>query len=262
MKVVPARNGWLWIVQGLTLFRRSPARWTLLVLTYWILVALMNQIPLAGTVIAMIFVPAFSVSFMEMCDRVARGGALGPMLLLAGFRRELTALVVLGGVNLVAILLVLALSALADGGALLKWALDGTPPPAAALRDGSLSTAMMLAAVAGTPVLLAFWFAPLLVAWQRMNAVKALFFSFFAGWRNWRAFLLYGAVLSVVIVALSVVVLFAAVLLRRQPELLRVVMIVFTLLALPILFGSFYASYRDVFPDAAPGEEQAGGEAP
>ncbi|MCK7500117.1 MAG: hypothetical protein MZW92_64695 [Comamonadaceae bacterium] len=38
------------------------------------------------------------------------------------------------------------------------------------------------------PLMLSFWFAPLLVAWKDMPALKALFFSIVAVARNWRAF--------------------------------------------------------------------------
>ena len=35
MNIVSARNGWLWVLQGFAIFRRSPAIWILLVLSYW-----------------------------------------------------------------------------------------------------------------------------------------------------------------------------------------------------------------------------------
>ena len=31
MRVVPAKNGWRWLVRGFALFRKSPAMWLLLV---------------------------------------------------------------------------------------------------------------------------------------------------------------------------------------------------------------------------------------
>jgi hypothetical protein len=42
--------------------------------------------------------------------------------------------------------------------------------------------------VLASPLLMAFWFAPLLTAWDGVSAGKSLFFSFVASWRNWRAF--------------------------------------------------------------------------
>jgi hypothetical protein len=258
MKTVPARHGWFWLVRGFFLFRKNPAMWTLLVFTYWILIALVNQIPVAGPLVGTLFLPAFSVSFMAMCAELDRNGPLLPILLFAGFRNRLPTLITLGGLYLLAVMLVLGISALADGGAFAKWVIYGTAPSATAVRDGSLSSALIIAAIAGTPVVMAFWFAPVLTAWDGMGAAKALFFSFFAGWRNWRAFLLYGAVLALAGAALSVALLTAAVVLRGHPELLRLGLIAAVLVTMPTLFGSFYAAYRDIFPnDATPDEASA-----
>src|SRR5438094_9392625 len=55
---------------------------------------------------------------------------------------------------------------------------------------------MLVATVAATPVLMAFWFATVLAAWNRIGAAQSLFYSFFAVLRNWRAFFVYGAVLA------------------------------------------------------------------
>jgi hypothetical protein len=226
----------------------NPAMWTLLVFTYWMLVALVNQIPLAGPLIATLFLPAFSVSFMAMCAQLDRGAPLHPVLLFAGFRRQLVTLITLGGLYLLAILLVLGISSLADGGALANWVIYGTVPSPAALQDGNVSSALLVAAAVGTPVMMAFWFAPVLAAWDGMGAPKALFFSFFAGLRNWRAFLLYGAVLAFAGAGLSIALVAAAVALRGHPELLRLGLIAAVLVTMPMLFGSFYAAYRDIFP--------------
>jgi len=253
MTTVPARHGWFWLVRGFFLFRKNPAMWTLLVFTYWILIALVNQIPVAGPLVATLFLPAFSVSFMAICEELDQRGPLRPMLLFAGFRKQLPTLLILGGLYLLAIVLVLGISALADGGELMNWVIYGTAPSTTAIRDGSLSRALVIAAAAGTPVVMAFWFAPVLAAWDGMSAAKALFFSFFAGWRNWRAFLLYAAVLSLAGAALSVVLVTASVILRGHPDLLRLGLIAAVLVTMPTLFGSFYAAYRDVFPhDATP----------
>ncbi len=37
------------------------------------------------------------------------------------------------------------------------------------------------------PLIIAFWFAPFLVGWDRVSPLKSLFFSMVASWRNWRA---------------------------------------------------------------------------
>jgi hypothetical protein len=177
MRTVPARHGWFWLVRGFFLFRKNPAMWTLLVFTYWILIALVNQVPKAGPLLATLFLPAFSVSFMAICKESDERGPLRPTLLFAGFRRGLPTLLAMGGLYLLAIVLVLGISALADGGTLANWVIYGTAPEAAAIRDGRLSTALIVAAAAGTPVV--GFYPPIVqcspVRWGPWTAKKKIF---------------------------------------------------------------------------------------
>ncbi|MGB5079286.1 MAG: BPSS1780 family membrane protein [Burkholderiales bacterium] len=251
MRVVPAKNGWKWLLKGFDLFRRSAAMWLFLVITYWIGVAMLGQIPYVGLAVSTALLPAFSVSFMAMCAAVDAGGALQPALLFSGFRRVPARMLALGVLYLVSIVGVLATASVADAGALLQWVVFGREPALETLRGGSVSQALMLAAVAGTPVLMAFWFAPVLAAWGEMGAAQSLFYSFFAVWRNWRAFCVYGAMLALAGIALLTAVTLAAVVMHGQIQALRFLALVLTLLTLPIVFGSFYASYRDIFPESA-----------
>lgn len=251
MRIVPARNGWLWLVAGFALFRKSPATWFFLVLTYWIAMALLGQIPYLGMIVSTVLLPAFSVSFMMACAVLDRGEMLRPALLASGFRSRFATLLFLGALYLASIVAALGIASLADEGALLQWVLLGQEPPIEAIRDGSVSLALVLSAAAGAPVLMAFWFAPVLAAWDRMGAVQSLFYSFFAVSRNWRAFLLYGGALVLVGAGFLLAVAVAAVVTGGQLQALRPLALIFTLLTLPTVFGSFYAGYRDIFPESA-----------
>jgi hypothetical protein len=184
-------------------------------------------------------------------------------LLLSGFRSGLPVLVALGVLYLVSIAAVLGIASLADAGTLLQWVFYGREPAQESLRDGSVSRALVLAALAGAPVLMAFWFAPVLTAWNRMGAAQSLFYSFFAVWRNWRAFVVYGAALALGGVAFITAVTAVAIATREQGEVLRFLGLIFTLLTLPTVFASFYASYRDIFPhDPVPGDSPSNATSP
>ena len=251
MRVVPARSGWSWLVRGFALFRKNPPMWLFLVFTYWIAVALLGQIRYLGPATSTVLLPAFSVSFMVMCSVIERGGLLRPALLFAGFRSGPVTLVALGVLYLLSIVMVLGVASFADAGALMHWVLSGEEPSVEALRDGSVSLAMVVATLAATPVLMAFWFSPVLAAWNRIGAAQSLFYSFFAVLRNWRAFFVYGAVLALAGAIFLVAVTVAAVLVQGKVQVLRSLALILTLLSLPTVFGSFYASYRDIFPENA-----------
>src|SRR2546425_13001470 len=196
MRVVPARNGWPCMVGSFALFRKSPPMWLFLVFTYWVAVALLGQIRYLGPATSTVLLPAFSVSLLVMCALLDGGGLLRPALLFSGFRSGPATLVALGVLYLLSIIMVLGVASFADAGALMQWVLSGQEPSVEALRDGSVSRAMLVATLAATPVLMAFWFAPVLVAWNRIGAAQSLFYSFFAVLRNWRAFVVYGAALA------------------------------------------------------------------
>jgi hypothetical protein len=263
MRVVPARNGWSWLVRGFALFRKNPPMWLFLVFTYWIAVALLGQIRYLGPATSTVLLPAFSVSFMVMCAVLDRGGLLRPALLFAGFRSGLGTLIALGVLFLLSIIVVLGVASLADAGVLMALILSGRAPSVEAMQDGSVLTAMLVATLAATPVMMAFWFAPVLTAWNRIGAAQSLFYSFFAVLRNWRAFFVYGALLTlawaVFLAALSVVF----VLTQGNMRVLGPLALILTLASWPTLFASSYASYRDIFPEnAVPAESPPTRESP
>lgn len=260
MIVVPSGRGWNWVRSGFALFRKSPAMWAFMVFAYIMLMQVLGMIPILGWLTATVLIPAFSASFMIISRQLDQDKKLGFALLFSGFRHNLPLLLAQGGIYLAIAMLVLGLSALVDGGALLNMMMLGTKPPGAAYEDGSLAGAALLAGMLYMPVLAAFWFAPALSAWQGLPPLQALFYSFFAVLRNWRAFLAYGFAVALSGMVCSLALFVFALLLRgvlgnkSQGAFLLVVLPVM-LTYVPILFASFYASYRDIFPESAPAPE-------
>jgi hypothetical protein len=183
---LPARRGWLWLAAGFAIFRKNPAMLTLLVVSYWMLVALINVIPVVGAIVATLCIPPFSVSLMNACRDLDQGRPIGPQLLFSGFRENLRALLILGGTYLGATITILGVSGMADGGLLMQMMLAGTPPPEAALESGEFLAAAQIALLLLAPLMMAYWYAPMLAAWHGFSPSKALFFSFIASMRNWR----------------------------------------------------------------------------
>jgi hypothetical protein len=253
MNTVPAAYGWNWMLTGFALFRKSPAMWAFLALSYIMLMQLLGMIPVFGWFAATVLIPAFSASFMIASRELDQGRKLRMDLLFAGFKSNLPALLTQGGVYLASGLGILGLSALVDDGALLQLMVLGTKPPAAAFENGSLPTAAILAGTLYLPVLAAFWFAPALSAWRNLPALQALFYSFFAAFRNWRAFLAYSLALMLLSMICSFALFALALLVRgllgnKSQDAFLLVMLPVMLTYVPTLFASFYASYRDVFP--------------
>jgi hypothetical protein len=243
-RVVRPLRGAQWLASGWRLFTAAPLGWLAVVFAYWVSMLLVSLLP-AGALVAPLLVPAFSVGFMAAGRAAARGAPVELAQLYEGFRQAPGPQLALGVLYLACLAAVLGLTALLDDGALSRLMVSGSAPgdeeQASALRSG-LVAAMLLY----LPVMMLFWFAPVLAAWHAVGIVKALFFSFFACLMNWRAFLVYGA-LTVLLPALVLLGLAQAL----GAVVLRAIMLPLIILALPTLLGSFYASYRDVFAEEA-----------
>ena len=246
---LPAAQGWRWLTDGFRIYRKNHLMLTLLVVSYWVLMALVNIIPVLGTVATTLCIPAFSVRLMNACRRIDHGSPLSPQLLFSGFASNLRGLLILGAIYLAATSGILAVSALADGGALMAMMLAGQKPSEELVNDGSLLLATQIALIFLCPLMMAYWYAPVLAGWHGLSPAKALFFSFVACLRNWRAFLVYSLAIIVVATLVPGLILgILATLLPGSAALLAIVMTVLLILVLaPTLFASFYISYRDVF---------------
>jgi hypothetical protein len=183
---------------------------------------------------------------MAICRGLERGRGLELALVADGFKRNLAALVTLGGIYLAITLAIFAATSLADGGTLARWTLSGRGPAAA---EGGLAAAVALAIALWIPVQLAFWFAPVLAAWHGMPAPKALFFSFFAALRNWRAFLVYGLA-GAAALGLITALIFNAQRAQAGPQIVPTLVFLLLVVFVPVYYATTYASYRDVFPES------------
>ena len=250
-RIVGARQGAAWLVDGWRLFRAAPLGWLAMVFAYWIIMTLASVVPFIGVAAASIMVPAFSVGFMAAARAASRRGPVELSLLFDGFRHQPKSQLVLGVIYLMALGTLLSATTLVDDGALASWMLTGRRPAEEALQSDDFLQALAVAALLYTPVLMAFWFAPPLAAWHGVGPIKALFFSFVACLLNWRPFLVYGAFSALVVVVLPLAVLLTLMLASLKIAAMSLVFPVLLVL-LPTLFASFYASYRDVF-----GVEQA-----
>lgn len=246
-RIVAPSQGARWLGEGWQLFRGAPLAWLALVFAYVFLTQLIAVIPLAGPIAAAMLVPAFTVGLMGAARAAARGRPVEVTMLFDGLRRGARVQLLLGAVYAACLLLVLAGAAAFAGQGVVGAALEGGERPQVDRAQLASLIAAVLALYA--PVMMLFWFAPVLAAWHAAPPAKALFFSFFAFLMNWRAFLVYGAVagVAVALVPLAAVYLvgtFGGGLSRGAAN---GMVLAVALVAMPTLFASFYASYRDVF---------------
>jgi len=243
-----ARHGLRWVGEGFAIFRASPVRQLLLNLVFFAAFSLVVAIPLVGFVLVWLLLPAMTVGPHEAA-RMASRGLLPPMdVLLSGFRQNFPAQLRLGAVFLAAMIVVVVCTIPIDGGHFAQAMAGRAPLDKGEMENPELLRAIFVGAVLQTVVLGALWYAPLLVAWDRLPATKAVFFSAVAALYNWGAFLAYGIAISGLF-TLVLFLAFGAALLAggAGPVLANAALLAAIWTLLPVWFASSFLSYRDVF---------------
>jgi uncharacterized membrane protein len=239
---VPARHGWVWIVEGFALFRKSPATWLLVLLALVVLMKVLVFVPVLGIVFVLLM-PVFIAGLMDGCLAVERGEALQFGHLLQGFRRNAAQLVTIGGVSLVGNLLIMMIVVNLGGEAMSsmskimsqKQAVDPQLAKDMQAAASTVGRALIVGTIVSVPLLMALWYAPLLVYFQNEGALGAMKASFLACLKNAGPMLLYGLV---IILGMFLAMPFGMALGQYDLAL--------WLLA-PIVVPSLYVSYKDVF---------------
>lgn len=253
-QTLPAAAGWRWLAAGFAIFRRNPPLLALLVVCYWVTVLFLNVLPVVGALAASLAMPGLAVGLMQAARDLESGKTIGLPTLFGGFRRNARTLLALGALYLVCTIVILGLSALVDGGELLQMMLASRGPEREAIEAGDFLVPALFVMLLMTPVVMAYWFAPVLAAWHGLGVGKALFFSFVACWVNWRAFLAYGAGLVLFAGLLPGVVfglLLGAFGFGESAGVANLLVIglmgIVALIVFATVYASYYVSYRDIF---------------
>ena len=171
-----------------------------------------------------------------------------PVLMVQPFRdpQQRKALARLGLVNAGLVLLLVLLVSVLAADELANWKfVDGQLDPTSAGQNFPWD-AIVAAAIAYLPILMVTWFAPQLVAWHGQPVGKALFFSFFACWRNRWPFLMLAAALF----ALSFGVIFIVTQLLQafgaSPQLASMLFAPVALVLVSVGYATQYPIYRSL----------------
>ena len=221
---------------------RNPVTWLLVLLILFAGMKLLSIVPVLGLV-AMLLMPIFIAGLMDGCRELDEGRSLAVTHLIVGFRRNAAQLVTLGGIYLVGNVIILMIIVAMGGEAIMTMAkmlskgVEITPKVAEQMQAASMTVmkAALVGAVVSLPLLMALWFAPLLVYFHDMHPLRALQSSLIACVKNTLPMTVYGLVLLVLLMVLVWVGL-----LLGQYELGMWLMT-------PALIPSIYTSYKDIY---------------
>ena len=257
LQIVPAKQGLVWVKQGIRTFWRQPLAFTGLFFLFMAWVSVLSMVPFIGAALALLVLPAATLGLMVATEQAASGKFPMPTVMLVAFRagqQRLKAMMVLGGLYALSFLAVMAISALVDGGGFAKVYLANAPITPEVVNDTDFQTAMWLTTIMFVPLSMLFWHAPALVHWHGVPPVKSLFFSAIACWRNLGAFALYLLAWAGVFVAGAMLILLISSALGGN-DLSAAVLMPGALLMAAMFFTSVYFSVKDCFELPEPGSE-------
>jgi hypothetical protein len=245
-----ARRGVQWLKDAYAMLSAARVQWLLLLLFYYLMLGIVDLIPVVGQLAAPILKPVFAVGFLAAAWSQERGDTPQLKQLFNGFRSNLWALLPLGAVLLIGITVSVLGTALVDGGRLLDALAGRAKVDETLFSDDRVEAAMLFAVLCALPVVLALWFAPALVVFQDCSAAEALGTSLRAALANWKPIGVYG--LLVFFFGGVVPGLITALIALLTPQSFAVVLVVVVLLPYLALFIatlhiSDYVCYRDVF---------------
>lgn len=256
LRLVPARTGVAWVKQGVRTFFQQPMAMTGLFFLFMTLMSLASLIPLLGVAIALALLPAATLGLMAASREASAGKFPMPTVLLSAFRagrQRLRAMLVLGGLYAAGFLLVMAISALIDGGQFARLYLVGGPITEELVKRDDFQWATWVAMALYLPLSLTFWHAPALVHWHGVPPLQSMFYSLVACTRNFWAFTVYGLVWLGLFLGAGMVLSLLS-LLIGSPQSLIVFMWPVALVLAAMFFSSLYFTFVDSFQaDPAPG---------
>ena len=225
---VPAAHGWRWLKEGFGHFRMNPLAWILTLIVWVIISVVLSLVPFIGSLAITLISPVIGAGFMLGCREQEQGGDFRISHLFSGFSNNVGQLMLVGLLYLVGTIVIVVAIALFAGGAVFLLG-GGNPGAMGPEMMSAMAIPILIAFLLFIPLLMAYWFAPALVALNDVSAISAMKMSFSACLKNMLPFLVYGL--------LATLLSFIAVI----PFGLGM------LVLLPMVIASMYTAYRDIF---------------
>ncbi|MBE2259967.1 MAG: hypothetical protein H6942_07415 [Candidatus Accumulibacter sp.] len=217
-----------WLKQGWAMFVVNPGVWIAMMVILIVIYLGLQIVPMIGQLAAHLLTPLLAGGMLIGCQKVADQQRLEIADLFAGFQRSTGALATLGVLYMLGMLVIVLLIVVFAGGGV-AGGMMMQESIGAGIAVGGMLLALLIGLLLSVPLMMAIWFAPALVVFNGMPPVDALKASFNACLKNVVVFLVYGLIVMVL-------AFFAAL----------PVGLGFLVLG-PVLAGSVYASYKDIF---------------
>jgi len=181
----PAGAGWHWITRGFWHFKQNPIAWILTMVVWVVLSIVVSIIPFVGSLAITLFSPVVLAGFMLGCAAQDHGEDFELSHLFAGFSSSVGQLVLVGLLYLAGFFIIGIVMAMVGGGVMIGMmggmeAMENPDPTMMSSTAGVGSVILMIVVAFGLsiPLLMAYWFAPALIAMEGLSAMAAMKLSF------------------------------------------------------------------------------------
>lgn len=225
-----ASAGVMWVVQAFGLFQRQPLLWLAIGATLLVILGLLSYVPILNLVMVVV-VFVFLGGILQGAAAQYRGDELRFDHLFSGFKSHLKPLAKLGLLYLLGTIICMIPMFITMGG--IMFALLSSNQ--AGISDSSVLAMIisyLISMLLFIPLMMAIWFAPALIVFHDMDAILALKKSFQGSKENLVPLFIYGLVCLMVF-----------------PIVILVTLGLGIFLLFPILFLTYFTSYRDVWTD-------------
>lgn len=239
---LPTIRGLVWIQQGYSLFMHNPPIWLAMSAINFVFFALLEQLGGAGAIASVLLSPVLVAGWLMGCHALAEDRPLKIDHLWAGFQQNLPRLISLGGIVLLALVLISGIVMWMGGDTLSTIVQNWKPTddPEALLKllgEDGLALLIKIFLIISIPMVfigLSMQFAPMLIVFNDLTTPAALQVSIRAFLANIPPMTLY-----------SLILMFSYFLLLQLPTLLHTTLMI---VVSPIFIGSAYAAYYNIFP--------------
>ncbi len=225
-------RGGAWITEALPYFTRNPLGWIAAMVVFFLISLVLGIIPLGGLVLNM-FYPVIVGGLMLGCVAHEEGRSFEFQHLFAGFKEPYFKRLTMAGVfytiaSIVVIVLLCILAFVMLGVEVFQKIGEGQIDDIAQFAPDLLLLAL-IAVTLITPLIMAIWFAPVVIISSEETALSAMKMSFNACLKNMGPFTLYGLVIFILAIIAFIPLMLGY------------------LVLLPILTASVYVAFLDCF---------------
>jgi uncharacterized membrane protein len=230
-------QGVSWIGQGWQLFTASPMIWIVNMIIMFVIAIVLSLIPFLGGLVLNVLAAVLVGGLMLGAHAQHNGQPLEVGHLFEGFKTNTSNLLIVGliymagGLIIGILMVVLMMVVLGVSGGFGAF-FGGDQAALGSIMAGAgigMVLIGLLALALTLPLIMAFWFAPALVAINGMAPVAAMKASFFGCLKNILPFLIWGIIFLVLIILGAIPILLG------------------WLVVFPLMFASSYAAYRDIY---------------